>query len=113
MQRVPAPASPNAQDRVYDDIFQLLPNVENPTPLVRINALSPLPGFNLFAKLEWMNPFGSVKDRAAWAMLEQLEAKGELSATRGVVEPSSGNTGISLAAMASVRGYHSRVIVPE
>lgn len=99
--------------RVYDDVFQMLPGVDNPTPLVRINALAPAPGFDLFAKLEWMNPFGSVKDRAAWSMLQDLERRGDVSRTRGVVEPTSGNTGISLAAMASVRGYHSRTVVPE
>src|SRR5437660_11351345 len=99
--------------RVYDDVFQMLPGVDNPTPLVRINALAPLPGFALFAKLEWMNPFGSVKDRAAWSMLQDLEKRGELSPTRGIVEPTSGNTGISLAAIASARGYPSRAVVPE
>jgi cysteine synthase len=99
--------------RVYDDIFQMLPNEQNPTPLVRINALSPLQGFHLFAKLEWMNPFGSVKDRAAWSMLQDLEKQGLLDRQRGVVEPTSGNTGISLAALASVRGYRCRTVVPE
>jgi cysteine synthase len=103
----------NHSARVYDDIFQLLPGAANPTPMVRINALAPLPTYQLFAKLEWMNPFGSVKDRAAWAMLEDLESRGELSSKRGVVEPTSGNTGISLAALASARGYPSRAVVPE
>jgi cysteine synthase B len=99
--------------RVYDDVFQMLPGVDNPTPMVRINALAPVPGFDLFAKLEWMNPFGSVKDRAAWSMLQDLERRGEVSAKRGIVEPTSGNTGISLAALASARGYRSRAVVPE
>ncbi|MEW6161151.1 MAG: cysteine synthase family protein, partial [Verrucomicrobiota bacterium] len=71
------------------------------------------PDFELFAKLEWLNPFGSVKDRAAWAMLRDLEERGELSAQRGVVEPTSGNTGISLAALARARGYHMRAVVPN
>jgi cysteine synthase len=103
----------NHQTRVYNDVFEMLPNEENPTPLVRINRLNPVPGFALFAKLEWCNPFGSVKDRAAWAMLHDLEERGEVGNGRGVVEPTSGNTGISLAAMARARGYHMRAVVPN
>ncbi|HYE31300.1 MAG TPA: cysteine synthase family protein [Methylomirabilota bacterium] len=102
----------NHQTRVYNNIFEMLPTEENPSPLVRLNKLVP-PGSTLWAKLEWMNPFGSVKDRAAWEMLSALEAKGELSAARGIVEPTSGNTGISLAAMAKARGYHMRAVVPN
>ena len=89
--------------RVYESVFEMLPDEENPTPLVRINRLNPVPEFLLYAKLEWMNPFGSVKDRAAWEMLRDLEARGEVGGERGVVEPTSGNTGISLAAMARSR----------
>ena len=81
--------------------------------MVRINRLSPSNDFDLYAKLEWMNPFGSVKDRAAWEMLTDLEEHGEIGDGRGIVEPSSGNTGISLTAMAQVRGYPSRVVVPN
>ncbi|HYE61780.1 MAG TPA: cysteine synthase family protein [Phycisphaerales bacterium] len=103
----------NAETRVYDDVFDMLPREENPSPMVRITRLAPVEGFELFAKLEWMNPFGSVKDRAAWSMLRDLEVRGQVSATRGIVEPTSGNTGISLAAMASVRGYKARAVVPE
>src|SRR5688572_139018 len=99
--------------RVYNDIFELLPNEENPSPIVRINRLNPVAGFELFAKLEWMNPFGSVKDRAAWAMLRDMEDRGEVNEKRGFVEPTSGNTGISLAAMARARGYHMRAVVPN
>lgn len=103
----------NHQTRVYDDVFEMLPNEENPSPMVRINRMNPSPDFRLFAKLEWMNPFGSVKDRAAWAMLRELEEKGEVSKDRGIVEPTSGNTGISLAAMARARGYKMRAVVPN
>jgi len=99
--------------RVYDSVFELLPSEANPTPLVRINRLSQEKEFPLFAKLEWMNPFGSVKDRAAWAMLQDLEARGEVSEKRGLVEPTSGNTGISLAAMARARGCRLRAVVPN
>lgn len=99
--------------RVFSDVVAMLPNVENPSPLVRINHLNPVPGFQLFAKLEWLNPFGSVKDRAAWAMLRELEQQGELRDGRGIVEPTSGNTGISLAALARSRGHHMRAVVPN
>src|SRR3974377_2123352 len=90
--------------RVYEDIFEMMPNEANPTPLVRINRLNPNPEFPLYAKLEWLSPFGAVKDRAAWAMLRDLEERGELSRERGLVEPTSGNTGISLAGIARARG---------
>lgn len=103
----------NRQTRVYDDIFQLLPSEENPTPLVRLNHLGRSESSSLYAKLEWMNPFGSVKDRAAFEMLRDLEERGEVGHERGIVEPTSGNTGISLAAMAKARGYHMRAVVPE
>ncbi len=103
----------NHTTRVYENVFELLPTEENPTPLVRLNRLSPAPDFPLYAKLEWYNPFGSVKDRAAWALLRDLEERGELGNGRGIVEPTSGNTGISLAAMARARGYHMRAVVPN
>lgn len=99
--------------RVYDDIFQLLPSEENPTPVVRLNALAPVPGFDLFAKLEWMNPFGSVKDRAASFLIRTLEEQGKISPERGMVEPTSGNTGLSLAVMASAKGCGMRAVVPD
>jgi cysteine synthase len=103
----------NHSTRVYDDVFEMLPNEDNPTPLVRINRLNPSRDFPLYAKLEWFSPFGSVKDRAAWALLRELEEKGEIGNGRGIVEPTSGNTGISLAAMARARGYHMRAVVPN
>jgi cysteine synthase len=103
----------NHQSRVYNDVFEMLPSEENPSPMVRLNRMNPSPEFQLFAKLEWMNPFGSVKDRAAWAMLRDLEERGEIGNGRGIVEPTSGNTGISLAALARARGYHMRAVVPN
>src|SRR5437773_10458897 len=101
----------NHQTRVYNDVFEMLPSEENPSPMVRINKLNPSPEFELYAKLEWLNPFGSVKDRAAWAMLRELEEKGEVGNGRGLVEPTSGNTGISLAAMARARPHIGRAHV--
>ena len=102
----------NSAARVFDSVFDMLPSEANPSPLVRINKLNPAPGFALYAKLEWLNPFGSVKDRAAWNMLRLLEKEGKVGKGHNVVEPTSGNTGISLAALASARGYKLRAIVP-
>jgi cysteine synthase B len=103
----------NHATRVYENVFEMLPSEQNPTPLVRINRLNKAAGFPLYAKLEWMNPFGSVKDRAAWALLRDLEERKEIGNGRGIVEPTSGNTGISLAALARARGYHLRAVVPN
>jgi cysteine synthase len=102
-----------AEARVYDTILEALPGPENPTPMVRINGLNPKPDFTLYAKLEWMNPFGSVKDRAAWFLLHDMAERGILSERRGVVEPTSGNTGISMAAIAAVLGFRMRAVVPN
>ncbi|HJQ99635.1 MAG TPA: pyridoxal-phosphate dependent enzyme, partial [Candidatus Polarisedimenticolaceae bacterium] len=77
--------------QVFDDILQTLPGIENPTPLVRLNRTGTTGAFPLWAKLEWFNPFGSVKDRAASYMIRELEKQGVLSDKRGVVEPTSGN----------------------
>jgi len=98
--------------RVYEGILDSLPSEENPTPMVRIRKLNPTPAFKLYAKLEWYNPFGSVKDRAAWGMLRRLEAEGKVGNGHNIVEATSGNTGLSLAAMAGARGYKLRAIVP-
>jgi cysteine synthase len=98
--------------RVYDDVFEMLPSEENPTPMVRIRKLNPAPDFKLYAKLEWYNPFGSVKDRPAWNMLRQLEVAGKVGPGHNLVEATSGNTGLSFASMASARGYKLRAIVP-
>jgi len=105
----------NHATRVYDDILELLPSVENPTPLVRLQRLGPdaAGGDALYAKLEWMNPFGSVKDRAASYLLKDLAARGELSGERGVVEPTSGNTGISMAGIAAALGVKMRAVIPN
>ncbi len=99
--------------RVCDDILETLPGPENPTPLVRLNRLVPSPEFTLYAKLEWLNPFGSVKDRAAAYLIRDLERKGALGSGRGIVEPTSGNTGLSLAGICAVRGYRMKAIVPN
>lgn len=98
--------------RVYESVLQMLPSEENPSPLVRLNRLTPA-GSTLYAKLEWMNPFGSVKDRAASALIQKLEEEGRLAPGKSIVEPTSGNTGLSLAAIAGVKGYGMRAVVPN
>lgn len=83
------------------------------TPLVRVDKLSPKPGVHLWAKLDGFNPTGSVKDRIAVAMVQDAEAKGEITPGDTLLEPSSGNTGIALAMVARLRGYRCSVVMPE
>jgi [CysO sulfur-carrier protein]-thiocarboxylate-dependent cysteine synthase len=83
------------------------------TPLVELPRLAPHEGIRLYAKLEGQNPTGSLKDRIAKAMVEAAEAAGELEPGRELLEPTSGNTGISLAMVAKVRGYPLTCVLPE
>jgi cysteine synthase B len=83
------------------------------TPLVGIQRLSPRPEVRLWAKLEGQNPTGSLKDRIALRMIEAAEAAGELRLGKVILEPTSGNTGISLAMVASRKGYGLTVVIPE
>jgi [CysO sulfur-carrier protein]-thiocarboxylate-dependent cysteine synthase len=83
------------------------------TPLVGLPRLSPSPDVRLWAKLEDRNPTGSVKDRAAFSMVEQAEKEGLLQPGATILEPTSGNTGISLAMVAKLRGYQLTVVMPE
>ncbi|GAA1783474.1 MULTISPECIES: cysteine synthase [Streptomonospora] len=83
------------------------------TPLVGLPRLSPAPGVRLWAKLEDRNPTGSIKDRAAFYMIEQAEKDGLLSPGCTILEPTSGNTGISLAMAAKLRGYRMVCVMPE
>jgi [CysO sulfur-carrier protein]-thiocarboxylate-dependent cysteine synthase len=83
------------------------------TPLVELPRLSPKAGVQLFAKLEGQNPTGSIKDRVALAMIEDAEAKGELEPGRHLLEPTSGNTGISLALVAKLKGYSLTCVMPD
>src|SRR5215207_8350809 len=82
------------------------------TPLVELTRLSP-EGVRLYAKLEGQNPTGSIKDRVAKAMIEAAEAAGELEPGRELLEPTSGNTGISLALVARLKGYRLTCVMPE
>ena len=83
------------------------------TPLVELPRLSPRPEVRLYAKLEGANPTGSIKDRVALAMVEAAEASGELEPGRSLLEPTSGNTGISLAMVAKLKGYPLTCVMPE
>jgi [CysO sulfur-carrier protein]-thiocarboxylate-dependent cysteine synthase len=83
------------------------------TPLVELSRLTPKPSVRLLAKLEGQNPTGSIKDRVALAMIEAAEASGQLEPGRALLEPTSGNTGISLALVARLRGYPLTCVVPE
>jgi [CysO sulfur-carrier protein]-thiocarboxylate-dependent cysteine synthase len=93
----------------YGDVVQSIGN----TPLVELPRLSPKPGVRLWAKLESRNPTGSVKDRVARALIEDGEEKGALSRGQTVLEPTSGNTGISLAMICARKGYPLTVVMPE
>jgi len=83
------------------------------TPLVEIARLSPRPGIRLFAKLEMANPTGSVKDRVAKALIDDLEASGRLAPDSIILEPTSGNTGIALAMIGRRRGYRVALVMPD
>ncbi len=91
--------------RVYDSILGLQCDVENPTPLVRLNQVSPFQHTEVYAKLEWYNPFGAVKDRVAANLLIDGEARHTVGPNQKLVEPTSGNTGMALVMMANARGY--------
>ncbi len=93
----------------YDSLLDSLGN----TPLVGLPRMSPRPDVRLWAKLEDRNPTGSVKDRPALFMIEQAEKDGLLTAGATILEPTSGNTGISLAMVARLRGYRLVCVMPE
>ena len=96
--------------RVYDSIVDLAPNPDNPTPMVRLSGrINPHDDYEVLVKLEGMNPFGSIKDRTALHMLPGLE----LEDGQALVEPSAGNTGIALAAMANADGTPIEIAVPS
>ena len=97
--------------RTFDKITDLIGG----TPILKLNnyiALNELPA-NIYAKLEYFNPAGSVKDRIAKAMIDDAEAKGALKPGAVIIEPTSGNTGIGLAAVAASKGYRIILTMPE
>jgi [CysO sulfur-carrier protein]-thiocarboxylate-dependent cysteine synthase len=95
------PIFPNVLDMIGD------------TPLVDVSVVSPNPRVRILAKMESQNPFGSVKDRIAKCMIETAEKEGVLSPGQQILEPSSGNTGIALAAIAAIKEYPITILMPE
>src|SRR5918998_3426057 len=93
----------------YGDIVQAIGH----TPLVELKRLSPKPGVRIYAKLESLNPTGSVKDRVARALIEDAEERALIGPGQTLLEPTSGNTGISLAMICSRKGYPLEVVMPE
>lgn len=94
---------------IHDGILSLV----GETPMVRLAAIAKEGGAEVCGKHEAMNPTGSVKDRAAWSMIQAAEASGELQPGATIVEATSGNTGISLAMISAVRGYRCIIVMPE
>ena len=95
-------------ERIHDSIVELIGG----TPLVRLGRLNPGPG-EILAKLECLNPMGSVKDRIGLAMIEAAEQDGRLRPGGEIIEPTSGNTGIALAFVGAARGYKVTLTMPE
>jgi cysteine synthase len=101
--QVPMPAT------MHMSVLDMIGN----TPMVDVSNLSPNPDVRILGKMEMQNPFGSVKDRIAKRMIETAEVDGRLSAGQTIIEPSSGNTGIALAAIAQLKGYPIKILMPE
>ena len=97
--------------KIYKDATELIGN----TPLVEFNHIEKKEGLNakILAKLEYFNPAGSVKDRIAKEMIEDAERKGTLKPGATIIEPTSGNTGIGLASIATAKGYKAIIVIPE
>jgi cysteine synthase len=93
----------------FSDVVESIGN----TPLVELPRLAPKPGVRIYAKLEGQNPTGSVKDRVAKSMIEVAEAEGAISPGQTILEPTSGNTGISLGMICRRKGYPLKVVMPD
>ena len=103
------PPGVSVDDRIYDGVLDLVGR----TPLLRLPRLSPRQGAEVCGKLERNNAAGSVKDRPALEMIQQAEREGTIAAGATIIEATSGNTGISLAMIAAVRGYRCVLVMPE
>src|ERR1700752_2492250 len=93
----------------YGDVVQSIGH----TPLIELKRLSPRPGVRIWAKRESRNPTGSVKDRVARSLIEDAEARGAIKPGQTILEPTSGNTGISLAMICRRKGYPLKVVMPD
>ena len=93
----------------YQNILEVIGH----TPLVKINKLNPNPRVTVLAKLEFLNPGGSIKDRIGSYMIDKAEKEGKLKKGGTIVEPTSGNTGVGLAMVAALRGYKSIFVMPD
>jgi cysteine synthase A len=110
MKKVETPVmEPQSAGRVADSILDIV----GATPLLRLRRYAPAGGATLHAKLEFLNPGGSVKDRAALGMILEAERSGRLAPGATIVEPTAGNTGIGLALIGVARGYRVVLVVPE
>jgi [CysO sulfur-carrier protein]-thiocarboxylate-dependent cysteine synthase len=109
---LPAMAGGSTPPRSRPVVSSLLDLIGN-TPLVELSRISPKPSVQIYAKLEGQNPTGSIKDRVAKSMIDAAEASGELRPGRHLLEPTSGNTGHSLAMIAKLKGYPLTVVMPE
>jgi cysteine synthase len=96
----------------YQDVRELLPDPDNPTPLVRLNRIERIRDLEAYLKLEWLSPFGSIKDRTARYIVQGLAERGQL-AEHHIVEASSGNTAIALAALGALEGFDVTVTIPD
>lgn len=96
-------------DKIYNSILDTIGH----TPILKLNRVVPEDSADVYVKLEFFNPGGSIKDRIALAMVEKAEKEGKLKAGDTIIEPTSGNTGIGLAAVASAKGYHLIITMPE
>ena len=96
-------------DKIYDSVVDLVGH----TPIVKLNNVVPDQAADVYVKLEFFNPAGSVKDRIALAMIEDAEKAGKLTKGGTIIEPTSGNTGIGLAAVGAAKGYKVIIVMPE
>ena len=94
---------------IYNNILEVVGN----TPIVRLNRIGKETGVELYAKCEFLSPAGSVKDRIAVRMIEELEKKGKIGPNTTLIEPTSGNTGAGMAMVAAVKGYRMIITLPE
>ena len=107
--------APNGKELFMSRIYQSVDELIGNTPLLALRRVEKRLGLtaHLFAKLEYLNPAGSVKDRVARAMIDSAEREGKISAGAVIIEPTSGNTGIGLAAVAAARGYRAVIVMPD